>query len=181
MAHIAMPPGCRPGIQGLMQLRPDTAAPLRALAETLLRGPSPLSRGERELIAAFVSTRNDCSFCAGSHAAYAGAQIDGGSDLVTAVCRDFTTAPIPEKLRRLLTIAEQVQRGGKAVSAEAVAAARAAGADDSAIHDTVLIAAAFCMYNRYVDGLATWAPDDPAVYAAMAPHIVEHGYLRPRA
>jgi uncharacterized peroxidase-related enzyme len=180
MAHITMPPGSRPGIQGLFELRPDVAAPLRALAETLLRGPSSLSRGERELVAAFVSTRNECRFCAGSHAAYAAAQLEGGAEVTAAVCRDFGMAPISEKLRCLLAIAAEVQRGGRSVTADTVIAARNAGADDREIHDVVLIAAAFCMFNRYVDGLATWAPDDPAAYAAMAPHVLEHGYLRPR-
>ena len=181
MAHIDLPKDCLPGIQGLFQHFPDTAGPLSLLAETLLRAPSTLSRGERELIAAFVSTRNACLFCSESHAAFAGAQLEGGTELVTAVRRDYQTAPIAEKLRRLLAIAEQVQVSGKAVTTETVAAARAAGATDREIHDTVLIAAAFCMFNRYVDGLGTWAPDAPAAYAMIAPRIVEGGYLRERA
>jgi hypothetical protein len=57
---------------------------------------------------------------------------------------------------------------------------RAEGATDLEIHDTVLIAAAFCMFNRYVDGLGTSAPDDPAQYAASAQHLVRHGYQVPR-
>ena len=179
MAHIDMPHDCLPGIQGLFQQFPDTATPLRALAETLLRGPSTLSRGERELVAALVSTKNDCRFCGGSHAAFASAQLEGGPELVAAVRRDYRSAPITEKMRSLLAIAEQVQQSGKAVTKETVAAARAAGATDREIHDSVLIAAAFCMFNRYVDGLGTWAPDDEGMYAMVAKRIVEHGYLVP--
>src|SRR6266545_1936774 len=126
MPHIALHNDA-PGITGLFQYRPETARPLRELSEVLLRGPNTLTRGERELIAAHVSTRNHCRFCALSHGASAAAQLPGASDLE--------------------------------------------------IHDTVLIAAAFSMYNRYVDGLATIAPDDPAAYAKMAERIVGTGYL----
>jgi uncharacterized peroxidase-related enzyme len=175
MPHINLPE--RPGIRALFQFRPETAKPLTVLAETLLRAPSSLSRGERELIAAFVSSRNECRYCTGSHSAYAAAQLPDGPDLVAAVKADLETAPISPKLRSLLAIAGQTQQGGRSVTSEAVAAARAHGATDVEIHDTVLIAAAFCMYNRYVDGLATLPLDDEAGYAAMAPHIVEHGYV----
>jgi uncharacterized peroxidase-related enzyme len=165
-----------PGIGGLFRFRPETAGPLNGLAEVLLRGPNTLSRGERELIAAYVSTRNNCTFCAGSHAAFAAAQLPDGMPLVDQACADPDRAPLPPKLRALLHIAGAVQRGGLEVTAELVAAARDAGATDVEIHDTVLIAAAFCMFNRYVDGLATIAPTDPAAYAAAATRIVAHGY-----
>ena len=168
-----------PGIGGLFRYRPETAGPLNALAEVLLRGPNTLSRGERELIAAFVSTRNDCTFCACSHAAFAAAQLSEGMSLVDQVRADLDQAPIPAKLRALLRIAGAVQRSGLEVTGDLVAAARAAGATDLEIHDAVLIAAAFSMYNRYVDGLATVAPQDPAAYAAAAEHIVANGYVAP--
>lgn len=175
MAHVPVPEGI-PGIVGLMHYRPETAAPLNALAEVLLRGPSSLTRGERELIAAFVSTRNDCFFCASSHAAFASAQLEGGKSVTDAVRQDYESAPISEKLKKLLAIAALVQKGGKHVTDEAVSAARSAGASDIEIHDAVLIAAAFCMYNRYVDGLATWAPTDMGMYDMMAQKIVSEGY-----
>jgi uncharacterized peroxidase-related enzyme len=165
------------GIGSLFRYRPETARPMSELAEVLLRGPSTLSRGERELIASYVSSLNSCVFCTSSHAAFAAAQLPEGMTLVDQVRADVGTAPVPEKLRALLRIAAAVQRGGKNVSAEDVAAARDHGATDLEIHDTVLIAAAFCMYNRYVDGLATVAPDDPAAYAADADHIVANGYV----
>jgi hypothetical protein len=76
-------------------------------------------------------------------------------------------------------IAGQVQKGGKQVTAEDVEAARQKGAPDLEIHDTVLIATAFCIYNRYVDGLATWQPQDPAMYSSMGEHLATHGYITP--
>ena len=168
-----------PGIRGLLVYRPETARPLGELAEVLLRGDSTLTRGERELIAAFVSWRNECEYCSNSHAATAAAQLPGGADLVGQVLADPGSAPVSAKLRALLDIADLVRVDGRLVTAEAVAKARAAGATDVEIHDTVLIAAAFCMYNRYVDGLGTSAPDDPAHYAAGAQALVEYGYREP--
>jgi uncharacterized peroxidase-related enzyme len=165
------------GIRSLFEYRPETALPLCELAEVLLRGPSTLSRGERELIASYVSSLNDCSYCTNSHAAFAAAQLPSGMTLVDQVRADPDSAPIDAKLRALLRIAAAVQRGGKNVRAQDVEAAREAGADDQEIHDTVLIAAAFCMYNRYVDGLATTVPEDPAQYAKNAEGIVNQGYL----
>ena len=166
-----------PGISGLLRYRPETAKPLNELAEVLLRGPSTLSRGERELIAAYVSSLNSCQFCASSHSAFAAAQLDEGMALVVQVRSDLDTAEVSDKLRALLRIAAAVQQGGTRVTEELVAAARDAGATDQELHDTVLIAAAFCMYNRYVDGLATFAPDQPEAYAAQAAHIVSNGYV----
>lgn len=180
MAHIELVDGV-PGLPSLLRFRPETAGPLSALAEAILRGPSPLERGERELIAAYVSELNDCDFCASSHGACAAAQLPGGMTLVRQVHADPGAAPVPEKLRALLAIAAAVQRGGKQVGDEHIAAARATGATDVEIHDTVLIAAAFCMYNRYVDGLATSLPAHEDAYRQAAERIVAHGYgaLRP--
>ncbi|HEX4398989.1 MAG TPA: peroxidase-related enzyme [Trebonia sp.] len=178
MAHIELGNDI-PGIVGLLTYRPETARPLGELAEVLLRGDSTLSRGERELIAAYVSRRNECEYCSNSHAATAAAMLPGGAGLVGQVLTDPGTAPLSAKLRALLDIADLVRVDGRLVSADAVAKARAAGATDLEIHDTVLIAAAFCMYNRYVDGLGTAVPDDPAQYAAGAQALVENGYLPP--
>jgi uncharacterized peroxidase-related enzyme len=166
-----------PGIRGLMRFRPETARPLNELAEVLLRGANSLTPGERELIAAYVSGLNECKFCCSCHSAYAAAQLPGGMALVQEVRADAASAPVSAKLKALLGIAGAVQQGGKKVSEDDVAAARAAGATDVEIHDTVLIAAAFCMFNRYVDGLATIAPDDPAVYEARVERMMTEGYL----
>jgi uncharacterized peroxidase-related enzyme len=175
MPHIALNTD-EPGIRGLFRFRPETAVPMNELAEVLLRGTSTLTRGERELIAAYVSSRNECRFCTSSHSAFAAAQLPEGMELVDQVCGDLGTAPVSGKLRALLQIAGAVQESGRSVTGELVQAARTAGVTDIEIHDTVLIAAAFCMFNRYVDGLGTWAPDDPAAYAMMADRIVAHGY-----
>jgi uncharacterized peroxidase-related enzyme len=150
---------------------------MNQLAEVLLRGDSTLTRGERELIAAYVSSLNECDFCASSHAAFAAAQLPEGMQLVDQVRKDADSAPVSPKLRALLDIAAAVQAGGRNVTGEQADAARAAGATDVEIHDTVLIAAAFCMFNRYVDGLGTWAPDDPAAYTVAAEMIVAAGYV----
>ena len=178
MPHISLPEGL-PGISSGFAFRPETAKPMRELAHVLLHGPSTLSAGERELIATYVSSRNDCYFCQTSHGAAAAAHLAKDWGLVEQVKRDFAQAEISEKLKALLTIAGKVQQGGKHVTAEDVARARKLGASDAEIHDTVLIAAAFCMYNRYVDGLATWQPEDKAMYASMGEHLAAHGYLTP--
>lgn len=178
MPHISLPEGL-PGISSGFAFRPETAKPMRELAHVLLHGPSPLTRGERELIATFVSSQNDCYFCQTSHGAAATAHLGNDSALVEQVKRDFLHAEVSDKLKALLVIAGQVQEGGKNVSTESVEKARLQGATDLEIHDTVLIAAAFCMYNRYVDGLATWQPRDPAMYSSMGEHLATHGYLTP--
>ena len=176
MPHIRVVEGV-PGIRALLNFRPETAGPLAALAEALLHAPNTLSPGERELIAARVSALNGCTFCRSSHAAIAACHLGDDEALVDAVVRDPASAPgISEKLKALLAVAERVQAGGRSVRPEDVERARRLGATDTEIHDTVLIAAAFCMYNRYVDGLAATTPTDPAVYRARARQTAEAGY-----
>jgi uncharacterized peroxidase-related enzyme len=179
MAHIQLPPDI-PGMRSLLAFRPETAAPITALAQILLHAPNSLSRGERELIAARVSALNDCTFCRSSHAAIAACHL-GDEVLVASVVRDPDTAAITSKLKALLEIAGRVQQGGRAVRTEDVDRARREGATDIEIHDTVLIAALFCLCNRYVDGLATWTPDDPDFYRQRAALVAEHGYADPAA
>jgi len=179
MAHIKLPEGI-PGIIGPMTAFPDTERHLSGLAETLLRGPSSLSAAERELIAAYVSSGNECEFCTRSHAAASRSLYGEACDVVDRTLADPQAAPISEKMKSLLAIAGKVRRDGRLVNDDDIAQARANGADDKAIHDTVLIAAAFCMYNRYVDGLATWTPKDPELYQAMGERLATHGYIRPR-
>ena len=177
MSHIDLPAGF-PGISAGFQFRPETAKPMRELAHVLLHLPNSLTPGERELIASHVSLRNNCHFCYASHSAAAACHL-GDASLVEKVKADFTTAPISEKLKALLAIAGKVQQDGKLVTSEDVKAARNAGATDMEIHDTVLIAAAFSMYNRYVDGLGTWQPHDPDMYAQMGQHLAREGYTQP--
>ncbi len=181
MAHIALEQGV-PGIVAAFQFRPETAKPMRELAEILLRGPNTLTSAEREAIAAVVSNGNECRFCQLSHSA-AAAEHRGGREAdykwIEEVKANPESADVSPKLKALLRIALKVREGGKRVSAEDVAAARAQGSTDLEIHDTVLIAAAFSMYNRYVDGLATFQPEDPGAYRPMGKRMAEEGYNRP--
>ena len=177
MTHIALPEGL-PGISAGFAFRPETAKPMRELAHILLHEPSTLAPGERELIATYVSSLNDCYFCQASHGAAAAAHLDS-EEVVQKVKADVQSAPVSAKLKALLRIASKVQGGGKNVTVNDVAHARSLGATDLEIHDTVLIAAAFCMYNRYVDGLGTWQPQDSTMYAEMGKHLAQHGYLKP--
>ena len=178
MAHIQLPDGL-PGILGPMAYSPETTKPLNELVEVLLRtnASDSLTQGERELIASFTSRRNDCLFCSTSHGAAADYLLGRDNQVVAQTWADPDSAPVSAKMKTLLAIAASVQKGGKHVTGEQVAAARVAGATDRDIHDTVLIAAAFCMYNRYVDGLATWAPQDPAAYAEMGEMLATRGYV----
>jgi AhpD family alkylhydroperoxidase len=245
--HIELPQ--LPGIVGLLVQYPQTAGPLNGLADALLRGPSPLSPADRETIAAYVSARNECTFCAETHSAVArhmhAAQASAsprrvhaapgntaeartgaadtstadtrtadtrtadtrtaeartaeagtadartaeagtaeagtvGAGIVDAVIAHGERADVGPRLQALLAIVEKVRVDGRSVSAADIARAREAGADDKAIHDTVLIAAAFCMFNRYVDGLATLTPDRPEAYAQHAKNLAEGGYLQER-
>ncbi|WP_428329759.1 carboxymuconolactone decarboxylase family protein [Mucilaginibacter sp.] len=176
MAHIKLPNEELPGIIGLLNYRPETAKPLLDLAETLLRGPSSLSSGEREIIAASVSYWNECHFCHTSHAAAAAAHLKSDISLIDDIKAGLPKTPVSDKLRELLHIAHQVQRGGKNVTDEDIAAAKDQGATDNEIHDTVLIAASFCMFNRYVDGLGTWAPGPNEAYTEMGERMAHVGY-----
>ncbi len=175
MPHIALDENL-PGITGLFAYRPETAAPLGQLAEVLLRGPSSLSVGERELIGAVVSRGNDCTFCSRSHAAVAAEALEGGMPVVEAAWKDVDGAPVSAKVRALLHVALAVRESGKSVGEDLIETARAEGATDVEIHDTVLIAAAFCMFNRYVDGLATLAVDDQDAYREVGVHLLANGY-----
>ncbi|MGB9148491.1 MAG: peroxidase-related enzyme [Acidobacteriaceae bacterium] len=177
MPHISLPEGL-PGIRGALAFRPETARPLNELADILLFGPHTLTPGERELIATYVSYLNDCHFCQSIHGAIAAAHLDGDEDLVRRVKADFQHANISDKTKALLVIASKVQRGGKNVTPQDVEHARSLGATDFEIHDTVLIAAAFCMYNRYVDGLATTQPHDEAMYRERGKIVAREGYIQ---
>jgi uncharacterized peroxidase-related enzyme len=178
MSHIPLEEGV-PGIRSLVMYRPDTGKPLYELAQILLRDESPLSPAERELIATYVSHKNTCKFCMSSHAAAARYLFKEDAQTVDLVLDDYQNAPISDKLKALLTIAGKVQDDARTVSDEDVAFARQFGANDRDIHDTVLIAATFCMFNRYVDGLATLTPDDKDAYAQMGERMGTLGYVLP--
>lgn len=178
MAHIKVEEGV-PGIRSLVMFRPETGKPLYDLAQVLLRGPSPLTEAERELIAAYVSYRNDCMFCMSSHAAAARCLYGDEKNIVDDVLRDMQRSGVSDKMKALLNIAGKVQILGKEVKPVDIALARSLGADDREIHDTVLIAATFSMFNRYVDGLASFTPTDPVIYEEMGKRMVK-GYVLPQ-
>lgn len=177
MAHIDLGNDL-PGIRGPMAYRPETAKPLNELAGILLRDDNnTLSRGERELIGAYVSSLNDCFFCQNVHGALAQHYLECDMAFIDKVKSNYVTTPLSEKMKALLSIAGSVQKGGRSVTPSQVEEAKLEGATDREIHDTVLIAAAFCMFNRYVDGLATWAPTDRQVYIERAPRRAAEGYI----
>jgi uncharacterized peroxidase-related enzyme len=179
MAHIQLPEGL-PGIRGPMVFSPQTTKPLCDLVQVLLTGPHTLTPAEREMLATFVSSQNDCFYCQSCHGSTA-AQHLGGSDadydLIASMKQNFEATAISAKMKTLLAIAGKVQKGGKHVTGDDVARARREGATDKEIHDTVLIAAAFCMFNRYVDGLATWQPGDPEIYREIGKQTSQLGYV----
>ena len=175
MAHINLPKDL-PGIRGPMAFRPETAQHLNGLAEVLLRSENSLSRGDRELIATYVSSLNDCFFCQNAHGGIAQHYLGCDMPFIDQVKKDYSSSPISDKLKSLLAIAGSVQKGGKHVTPEQIEKAKKLGATDLEIHDTVLIAAAFCMFNRYVDGLGTWAPQDRDFYVKRGKQRAEEGY-----
>ena len=175
MPHIPLP--ALPGIRGPMAFRPAISKPLNELAEILLHRPNSMTAGERERIATSVSSLTDCHYSQAIHGAPAAAHLDGDEHLVQCVKQDFAAAQISPKLKALLHIAGRVQKDGKTVTPDDIERARDDGATDIEIHDTVLIAAAFCMYNRYVDGLATVQPQDVDLYRQRGKMVAREGYV----
>jgi uncharacterized peroxidase-related enzyme len=179
MPHIALTQGL-PGIRGPMVFSPETTKPLCDLVQVLLTGPHTLSAAEREMIATYVSSQNDCYYCQSCHGSTAAQHLGGKAtdyEFIAEMKRDFETTNLSAKMKALLNIAGKVQKGGKQVTTADVDRARREGATDKEIHDTVLIAAAFCMFNRYVDGLATWQPSDPEIYREIGQQTARLGYV----
>jgi uncharacterized peroxidase-related enzyme len=177
MPHVELPP--LPGIVGLLAGYPRTGEQLSGLADALLRGPSSLTPAERETIGAYVSAGNHCEFCASTHSAVAHRLRTGTGTGTSGV--DTGPEQPGAKMEALLALADKVRVDGRSVTEADIRRARDAGADDQAIHDTVLTAAMFSMFNRYVDGLATLTPTDPAHYARHAQMLADHGYRQPPA
>jgi uncharacterized peroxidase-related enzyme len=166
-----------PGILEMLWFKPATGNKLCALANQLLLGPSGLTSGERETIAAYTSALNECEFCCDSHNGAANCHLK-----IERKASDYLTpefmAGQSKKMQALLALAAQVQRGGRHVTKETVDAAKAAGASDEDIHDAVLVAAAFCMYNRYVDGLGTHVSNHED-YKDTGVRLATKGYKMP--
>ena len=169
----------QPGIVELLFYKGSTGKALSNLAHTLMHGPSSLSPGQREMIASYVSQLNDCEYCQHSHAASANSHFEDGGDTMNCVFSNIETAPISQKMKRLLDIASKVSRSGRSVTSMDVKYAKEAGASDEDIHDAVLIASAFCMYNRYVDGLGTSKPQSFDEYNQMGYRMSTVGYKYP--
>jgi len=180
MAHIALTEGL-PGIRGPMVFSPETTKPLTDLAQVLLTGPNTLTPAEREMIATYVSSQNDCFYCQSCHGSTAAQHLGGtpaNYEFIAEMKRDFEATNLSPKMKALLNIAGKVQQGGKNVTTSDVDRARSEGATDKEIHDTVLIAAAFCMFNRYVDGLGTWQPRDSEIYREIGQQTSKQGYVK---
>ncbi len=180
MAHINLENNL-PGIRSLVQYRPETGRHLYALVRVLLTGPSTLSKGERELIAAYVSSRNGCKFCTESHASAARILFGHQMEAVDEVLKIGRSKKLDPKINSLLHIAGKVQISGKEVSPEDIEKAKVSGATDLEIHDAVLISAVFCLFNRYVDGLSTSLPDDSKAFEEMGHFMISNEYkFRPK-
>ncbi len=178
MPHINLKPGLF-GITSVLDFRPETAAPLCELTQLLLRGESSLTETEREMIAAHVSSLNECVFCSSAHTA-ATCLLPGGNETgIQPMLTTLDSLHITDKMKSLLRIAAKVQQSGRNVTQEDVDHAKANGSTDREIHNTVLIAALFCLYNRYVDGLATLTPTDPEFYQTLGKRITTRGYKMP--
>jgi uncharacterized peroxidase-related enzyme len=178
MPHIALPAN-KPGMIALAAYRPDVYSRLASLADLLLHQEHPdstLSLGERELIATYVSSLNQCNYCQAAHGSIAAAHLHD-SKLVEDVKCDFERSELSSKMKSLLRIAGMAQRSGRDVSSDAVENAKREGASDIDVHDTVLIAAMFSMFNRYVDGLGTEMPKDMVAFVSRGASIAEKGYI----
>jgi len=169
----------QPGIVELLFYKGPTGRALSKLAHTLLHGPSTLTSGERELIASHVSALNDCEFCHESHSASANAHFNDQGGVVKSLKIGVDKAEVSDKMKALLKIAGKVQISGKEVTPDLIEQAKKEGATDEEIHDTVLIASAFCMYNRYVDGLNTNLPEKKEEYVDMGKRMAKVGYKYP--
>ena len=175
MPHINVDPNL-PGIRSLMAFSPETATPMGKLANLMLHTNEGLRMAEREMIATYVSYLNDCFYCEQSHGAIVTCYLNDDNNLIEQVKKDYQHAEISDKMKTLLSIAGSVQKGGKHVTQQQIDDAKNAGATDRDIHDSVLITAMFCMFNRYVDGLASNTPTDLSSYPLRAKQVAEHGY-----
>ena len=175
-----------PGIVAALQLTPGLGVHLRGLADELLVNDFPgasISRGEREMLATAVSAANDCFYCMDSHGAFAAAVLErsGSSEMVPLIdqIKTGSSEGLGDKMNALLEIARTVRRESLDLTETEVAKAKAAGATDADVQLAVLIASAFSMYNRLVDGFRARTPPTPEAYLTRAAQIAEHGYSAP--
>ena len=175
-----------PGILTALRLTPALGVHLRGLADELLVDDFPgatISRPQREMLATAVSAANDCFYCMDSHGAFATAllEVTGASHLVPTVdtIKSGSSDGLEPKMQALLHIARTVRGEPRDLAPADVATAKAAGASDADVQLAVLIAAAFSMYNRIVEGFRAKTPPTPEAYRARASEIAEHGYGAP--
>ncbi len=175
-----------PGIGATMRITPGLGVHLRGLADELLVHDFPgatLQRHEREMLATAVSAANDCFYCMDSHGAFASALLERSATPellpLVEVVKEGSSEGFGSKMQALLHISRTVRRDPLALAPADVAAAHEAGATDADIQLAVLIAAAFSMYNRMVDGFRAMTPPTPEAYRARAGEIAEHGYSGP--
>jgi uncharacterized peroxidase-related enzyme len=170
-----------PGIVGLIYHKPKFGRAVTGLTQAALRGPSPLTPAERELIAAYVSNLNSCSYCQQAHSAVASELMGDGGAAVACAIGDRIGDKVGPKMKGLLQLASRVQKGGGSVTPVDIENTREAGASDEEIHDTVFVAAAFCFINRYVDGLGAEAPTNHLFYQEGGKYLGRAGYQKPSA
>jgi uncharacterized peroxidase-related enzyme len=172
-----------PGISAALRLTPGLGLHLRGLADELLVNDFPgatIRRDQRELLATAVSAANDCFFCMDSHGAFANALLErsGAVELVPLIeaVKDGSSDGFDSKMRALLHIARTVRHDPRRLTAADVETATDAGASDADVQLAVLIAAAFSMYNRMVDGFRARTAPTTDAYRERADQIAEHGY-----
>lgn len=172
-----------PGIRAAIGLTPSLGFHLLGLADALLVDDFPgatIDRAEREMLAEAVSAANDCFFCMDSHGAHAAAILEkeGATERLPLVeeIKIGSFEKFSPKMRALVQIARTVRRAPRELTADDVATATASGASDADVQLGVLIAAAFSMYNRMVDGFRARTPADPEIYRPRAVQIAEQGY-----
>ncbi|MDP3461932.1 MAG: hypothetical protein Q8S18_03985 [Bacteroidales bacterium] len=141
-------------LPALMRFKASSASILSSVGHALVKGPAELSHTDREMLSAYVSMLNECDACFDSPASNGNGQMNGKDKTMASVMDKVSGTPVTEKMKSLLTFANKVQQNGKLVSKDDIDTARKNGASDEDIHDTMIISAAFCMYNRYIDGLS---------------------------
>jgi uncharacterized peroxidase-related enzyme len=176
-----------PRILVAMRLSPELGVHLRGLADAVLVNDFPgatIVRHEREMLATAVSAANDCFYCMDSHGAFASALLErsGEADLLPLVdvIKLGSSDGLSDKMQALLHIARTVRRAPRELTLAEVDDAYAAGATDADVQLAVLIASAFSMYNRLVDGFRAKTPPTAEAYRARASEIAEHGYSAPQ-
>ena len=172
-----------PGIVTALQLTPALGIHLRGLADELLvddfKGAT-ITRPQREMLACAVSAANDCFYCMDSHGAFATALLErsGAGEMVPLIdtIKQGSSDGFDEKMRCLLHIARTVRGDARDLTARDVAAAHSAGASEADVQLAILIASAFSMYNRIVEGFRAKTPPTAEAYRARAQEIAAHGY-----